>query len=240
MGIAIGDVVGDGRPSVFTTNFSNDTNTLHVNRGGRFFDDATRRYGLGMASFPYVGWACGFHDLDLDGDEDLLLFNGHVYPNATLERMDSEYAEPPLLYERDGERFRQLDASQAGPWLAEKHRDRGAAFGDLDADGDVDAVVLELNGPLRLLRNEADSPDWLIVELEPTALGSKVELTAGGVRQTRWIYSGGSFVSAPAQVAHFGVPAGNATVDVLVTWPDGKEQRLDGVRVGHRLVVRRE
>ena len=238
MGIAVADVNASGRPSVFTTNFSNDTNTLHVNRGGGFFDDLTRRYGLGMVSFPYVGWACGFYDLEHDGDEDLLLFNGHVYPNATLERMDSEYAQAPLLYERAGEPF--VHVARPSPCLLEKHRDRGAAFGDLDADGDVDVVVAELNGPLRVLRNEANAPGWLIVELEPVSLGSRIELDAGGARQTRWIYSGGSFVSASAQYAHFGVPGGRRTVALVVTWPDGTQQRLDGVAVDQHLIVRRE
>lgn len=240
MGIAIGDVSGNGFPSVFTTNFSDDTNTLHVNRGDRFFDDQTRRYGLGMVSFPYVGWACGFYDLEHDGDEDLLLFNGHVYPNATLERMDADYAEPALLFERDGERFLHIEDPRAGQWLTEAHCDRGAAFGDLDLDGDIDVLVSELNGPLRVLRNEAEASGWLIVELEPTALGSRIELWAGRARQVRWIYSGGSFVSASAQYAHFGLPRGISAVDVLVTWPDGMRQRLDGVAVDQHLVVRRE
>jgi len=240
MGIGIGDVSGNGFPSVFTTNFSNDTNTLHVNTGNGFFDDQTRRYGLGMVSFPFVGWACGFYDLDHDGDEDLLLFNGHVYPNATLELMDSEYLEPPLLFERGGGSFLRLDAARAGAWLAEPHCDRGAAFGDLDRDGDIDVVVSELNGPVRILRNEANRPGWLIVELAPTALGSKIELFAGQGQQTRWIYSGGSFVSASAQYAHFGLPPGRSSVDLLITWPDGRRQRMEGVTADQHLIVRRE
>ena len=191
-----------------------------------------------MVSFPFVGWACGFHDLDLDGDEDLMLFDGHVYPNATLAAMDSERAEPPLLFERDGERF--VHVARPSACLAEQHCDRGAAFGDLDGDGDVDVVVSELAGPLRVLRNDADGENWLIVALEPVALGSKVELDAGGVRQTRWIYSGGSFVSSSAQVAHFGLPRGEMRADVVVTWPDGVQRKLAGVAAGQRLVVRRE
>jgi hypothetical protein len=100
-------------------------------------------------------------------------------------------------------------------------------------------IVSELNGPLRVLANETNAPGWLIVELEPTALGSRVELFAGGRRQTRWIYSGGSFVSASAQVAHFGVPD-HDTVDLVVTWPDGTSQRHEGVAVDQHLVLRRE
>jgi len=130
-----------------------------------------------------------------------------------------------------------IAAARAGPWLAAAHCDRGAAFGDLDADG---VVVSELNGPLRVLRNEANRPGWLIVELSPTALGSRIDLQAGEARQTRWIYSGGSFVFASAQYAHFGLPPGHSTVDVLVTWPDGSTQRIDGVTADQHLIVRRE
>jgi hypothetical protein len=240
MGIAIADVAGNGWPSVFTTNFSNDTNTLHVNQGDGFFDDQTRRYGLGMVSFPYVGWAAGFHDLDHDGDEDLLLFNGHVYPNATLAAMDAEYLEPPLLFERAAGTFRQCTDAHANPWLAERHCDRGAAFGDLDGDGDIDVIVSELGGPLRLLRNETGERTWLIVETVPTALGSRIELRAGATRQTRWIHSGGSFLSASARYAHFGLPRGVERVELLVTWPDGTEQRLEDVAVRQHLRVWRE
>ena len=122
MGIAIADVNSDSRPDVFSTNFASDTNTLHLNQLAArdqasanvgFFDDGTRRHGLGMTSYSSLGWACSFIDFDHDGDEDLLIVNGHVYPNATVEAMDAELLEPPLLYERLGARFHLVAASES-------------------------------------------------------------------------------------------------------------------------------
>ncbi len=256
MGIAIADIDGNHLPDLFTTNFSSDMNTLHLNLGGArlrdraHFRDRTQQYGLGRISWRYLGWACGFHDFDLDGDEDLLVVNGHVYPQAQTETLDSDYEQTPLLFERKGSRFVQVRAGTAGPWLAEAHRDRTAVFGDLDADGDIDAVIGELGGPLRFLRNDtrraADSA-WLIVELKDSrpdggnhrGLGSRVELEAGGTRQTRWVYGGGPFQSTSAQVAHFGLRPAPAAVNLGITWPDGTQQRLERVTLNQRLVVER-
>jgi len=257
MGIAIADVDGNGLPDVFTTNFASDTNTLHVNRDGRFFEDRTAQYGLGAVSRPFLKWAALFDDFDADGDEDLLVVNGHVYPQATMETMDSEARQPPLLFAREGPRFERVTDPAAGAWLAGKHVDRSAVLGDLDGDGDMDIVIGELNGPLRVLRNDA-GPDgglgnhWLIVELaddRPGArnrrgLGSCVELTVGGVTRTRWIVSGGSFLSASEAVAHFVVPkaqiegaGGTASARLTVTWPDGTQQQLDSPALDQRLRV---
>jgi hypothetical protein len=91
MGIAIADVDGNGLPDKFTTVFSSDTNSLHMNINGKLFEDRSQQYGLAQISRPYLGWSCGFFDFDHDGDEDLFMVNGHVYPNATVESMDSEY-----------------------------------------------------------------------------------------------------------------------------------------------------
>jgi hypothetical protein len=248
MGIAVADVDGNGFADVFTTNFSSDTNTLQLNLDGRFFDDRTMQYGLGMITRPFLGWSCGFHDFDLDGDEDLLLVNGHVYPQATMESMDSPYPQVPLLFERVGPRFTRVTDPGAGDFLAEPRHGRAVAFGDLDGDGDVDAVTGDLSGPIRVLRNDCPGGTWLIVELRdrvgpPAAggggLGGRVEVVCQGVSQRRWLLGGG-YQSASAVQAGFGLPPDAAEATVRITWPDGREQRLSNVSVNQRLVVQRD
>lgn len=258
MGMAIGDADGDGAPDVFSTNFSSDTNTLHANRDG-WFDDRTRPSGLAEGSRPLLGWATEFVDLDHDGDEDLVVFNGHVYPQATIETMDSAAAQPPAVWRREGDRFRFVDPGDPGqatlvaanPWLQAPHRDRSAVFADFDLDGDVDIVVAEHNGPLRLLENRhrhAEDPgdDWLVVRPVP-ALGAEIEVVGGGRTQRRWIRGGGPFQSNAAPEAHFGMPdpvpgsgsdSGADEITVEVRWPDGETRTVAASR-GERLVIRR-
>jgi len=247
MGIAIGDVNDDGRPDVFTTNFANDTNTLRVSVPGQAaWEDRTRQYNLAAVSRPFLGWATAFCDFDHDGDEDLVVFNGHVYPTATPETMDSTFRQTPLLFERTGARFERVDAARAGAWLAETHVDRSAAFGDLDGDGDVDMVVGELNGPVRVIENDGAGAHHLVVELADRrpgvgnrhGLGSRVVLRQGSATQTRWIFSGGSFQAASAAYAHFGLPTADP-VRLEVTWSDGVRQAVEDVGVDRRMVVDR-
>ncbi len=242
MGIAVADVNGNGLPDFFSTNFSSDTNTLQLNLDGRFFDDRTMQYGLGMISRPYLGWACGFVDFDHDGDEDLLMVNGHVYPQATMETMDSTYLQPPLLFERVGNRFTRVTDPGVGVFLGEPRRGRAAVFADLDGDGDLDVVTGELNGPIRVLRNDGAAGPWLIVRLQdlgggnPRGIGARIEVSVAGNMQRRWLVSGG-FQSSGAPSAHFGLPAATETVSVKVTWPDGHVQEMRDVAVNRPLTV---
>ncbi|MCE2882271.1 MAG: CRTAC1 family protein [Planctomycetaceae bacterium] len=244
MGVAVADVDGNGRPDVFTTNFSSDVNTLHLNLDGRSFDDRTNQFGLGAPSRTLCGWGAGFHDFDHDGDEDLLSVNGHVYPQASRQLMDSDYAQRPLLMERRGARFAVVDA--AGAWKLEPHVDRTAVFGDLDLDGDIDAVVAGLNAPIRVIRNDHDTADdWVVVVPHDAragrgdrhAVGATVRLTQGGVTQRRWIVGGGPFQSNVAPEAHFGVRPDGGQVVVEVVFPGGATATREAVRGGTRLVV---
>ncbi|MBL8768006.1 MAG: CRTAC1 family protein [Planctomycetes bacterium] len=246
MGIAVGDVRGDGLPSVFTTNFMNDVNTLHVNVGGMQFEDKTKRFGLALVSRPFLGWATAFVDADLDGAEDLIVFNGHIYPKEITEPRGWQREQVPLMFRRVGERFERVLADVGGSWVDEAHCDRGAAFSDLDGDGDVDIVVSELNGPIRVLRSEA-SGHWCSVELldrtTPTnarGIGSKVTLIDGaGTRRTRWIQPAGSYASSSGPRAQFGVPDSSGTWALEVTWPDGSKQSVASVQHDARVRVER-
>ncbi|MFM2164194.1 MAG: hypothetical protein RL325_631, partial [Planctomycetota bacterium] len=239
MGVAVADIDGNGRPDIFTTNFSSDTNTLHLNLDGRVFDDRTNQFGLGAPSRTLVGWGAGFHDFDHDGDEDLLVVNGHVYPQASKALMDSEYAQRPLLMERRGARF--VPLASAGGWSLEPRVDRTAVFADLDHDGDVDAVIAGLNQPLRVIRNDHDrKDDWLVIVPADrrSAVGAMVELTAGGITQRRWIAGGGPFQSNVACEAHFGLPPGDGPVAGRIVYPGGRTVELSGLARGERRVVK--
>lgn len=244
MGMAVADVDGNGRPDVFTSNFSSDTNTLHVNLDGRSFDDRTNQFGLGAPSRTLVGWGAGFADFDHDADEDLLVVNGHVYPQASKALMDSEYAQRPLLMERRDGRFHALET--AGAWTLAPRVDRTVVLADLDLDGDVDAVVAGLNQTLQLLRNDHNAADdWLIVVPRDRrkgignhrAVGAEIRVTAGEVVQRRWCPGGGPFQSNLAPEAHFGLPRGGESVTVTVRFPDGREVTVAGARRGSRVVV---
>jgi len=241
MGIGRADADGNGTLDLFVTVFSDDTNTLHLDLGDGFFDDRSAQFGLGAVSRPYLGWGCGFYDFDLDGDEDLLVASGHVYPEMDDPPVGGSWAQRPLVFERRGARF---EAVCAEDWCERTYHGRATAFGDLDGDRDVDVVMTTLNGPVVVLRNDAPPRRSLVVRLDGPppnrrGIGSVVEVeTAGGTVQRRWI-GGGSFQSADAPEAYFGFGGEAGNLTVRVRWPDGTVQELKGVATGRLLIVER-
>ena len=230
MGIAIADTNGNSRPDIFTTNFSSDTNTLHINEESGFFNDRTREYGLGLLSRSLLGWTCGFHDFDLDGDEDLLIVNGHVYPEASSDSIDSERAQPMLWMSRIGDRFEQV--ALEGETTLRTYRDRAAVFGDLDGDGDTDVVVAQRSGPVRILRNDATGRKPLIIELRGHTMGTTLHLTLDdGSVISRWEHSGGGFQSSSSTTPIFTFAQNRTPKKLEIVWGTGDRQTIDEIPV---------
>ena len=242
MGIAIADVNSNQRPDIFTTNFSSDTNTLHLNDASGFFDDRTQKFRLGLASRTLLGWSCGFHDFDLDGDEDLLMVNGHVYPEATSETMDSDRDQPIVLLERTSNGFFQYSNASSSS-IFQPHRDRAAVFGDLDNDGDTDVVINQRSGPVRVLRNDAPPSNPLVIYLEgdqqnPKGLGAAIHLfLQDGSIQSRWNHDGSGFQSSVS--TPLSIDLGGRTLQhIEVVWADGTQQMITDVPAKGIFVIR--
>jgi len=246
MGIACGDWSGDGRPDLFVTNFSGEANALYRSTAnGRFRESASaaRLYGPSLAR---LGWGTGFGDFDLDGDLDLFTFNGHVYPEADLAGTDTSYAQPDELCEALAEgrfRVRRLAAGTGGAARPDVVS-RAATCGDLDGDGDLDLVALAVEGPVRVLVNEAPraTSHWLRVRLRARganrdALGALVRVEAGGRSFSQEIRTAGGFQAAVPAEAHFGLGERARIERLVVRWPGGREQVLEDVAVDRVLSI---
>jgi enediyne biosynthesis protein E4 len=249
MGVAVGDYDGDGWLDIFKTNFSDDTSTLYRNNRDGTFTDATFESGLGLNN-RYLGWGCGFVDLDNDGWPDAFLANGHVYPE--IERAGlTPYHEPKILYHNLANgRFEDV-SQRSGPGVAIAASARGVAFGDYDNDGDVEILINNMNDTPTLLRREtAGRPGdpvmrnhWLAVKAIGTrsnrsGIGARVRMTAGGRAQIGEVASGGSYISQSDLRLHFGLGAAAKADVVEVRWPSGQVDTLKNVEANQGISVK--
>ncbi len=235
MGVAVGDYLHTGRFAIFVTNFADEYNTLYRNNGNYDFADVSATANVAQASRPYVGWGTGFFDLDNDGWLDLLVVNGHVYPQIDTLSSGAHYRQPKLLHVNLGDGTFCDGSRQAGAALQEPRASRGAAFGDLDNDGHVDVVVNDLDGPPMILRNEGgDGNRWLTLELAATkgnrlAIGARVRVVTGKVEQTEEVRSGASYLSQSDLRVHFGIGKSTKIDLIEIRWPSGKVEQLKDV-----------
>ena len=233
MGVQAGDVDGSGRPSLFVTDFYHHGHDLFRNRGGLIFQEWSNPSGLGPLSMRRLGFGTVFFDADLDGKLDIAVANGHVYRNAR-EVDGGSFAQEAQLFLGDGNgRFRDVSA-QAGAYFHEQRVGRGLAWADYDNDGRPDLIFSNNAGRLALLRNQTETKNrWVRLELagdgkrcNRNAIGARVEIEAGAVKQTHWILGGGSYLSASERRLLIGLGAAERVDYVRVTWPCSRRQEF--------------
>ena len=242
MGVAVGDVNLDGHLDIFKTNFAEDTSVLYRNDGAGNFDDITIHAGLGVET-RYVGWGTGIFDLDNDGLPDILTVTGSVYPEVETLLPQFSYKSPRIVFRNVGGTFEEL-IGEAGSGISAVHSSRGCAFGDFDNDGDVDVLIINMNEPPSLLRNDVTGGGhWLKVKLigvksNRSAIGARVTAHYGGKTQAQAVLSQSSFFSANDLRLHFGLGTAE-TADLEIQWPSGLREKLIKV-AANRLVTVRE
>ncbi|MDR3622156.1 MAG: CRTAC1 family protein [Paludisphaera borealis] len=237
MGVDAEDCDGDGLPELFVSNFQNEHIAFYRNLGGApvSFREASAVAGLAAASKPWVGWGCALADFDNDGWPDAFVANGHIDPNRKDLAPMMTYDEPPLLFRNvptepgskaGGRRF-ELSTRDVGPYLVDRHVARGAAFGDIDDDGDVDIVVNHMDGRPAILRNDTPGDGaWVRLTLVGTrsnrdAIGARVEIEAGGRVVTRLRKGGCSMQSTNDPRLLVGLGPADAIKRITIYWPSG-------------------
>lgn len=235
MGIAVGDYDHSGRFSIYTTNFVDEYNTLYRNNGKYDFTDVSFSAKVAQVSRPYVGWGTGFFDLDNDTWLDLFVVNGHVYPQMDQISSGAKYKQGKLLYINNGDGTFCNATEQGGAVLSEQHVSRGAAFGDLDNDGNIDIVVEDLDASPMILKNEGDKNNhWITLELgartgNPLSIGARIKVTTGKIVQTEEIRSGGSYLSQNDLRVHFGLGKATEIDEIEIRWNSGKIEKIKDV-----------
>ncbi len=243
MGSTIGDFNGDGKLDVFKTNFSDDTSTLYRNNGNGTFDDATSAAGLGLHT-QYLGWGTMFFDFDNDGWLDLILVNGHVYPEVDKQHLGSNYQEPRILYRNLGNgTFTEISA-ESGPGITDSSSSRGLAIGDLWNTGQLSVVVSNMNASPSLLVNQVhNSNHWVAIKTigvksNRDGIGARIKLKVGGRLFVDEVRSGSSFISNNDMRVHFGLGSAIKIDEVEIRWPSGLAETFDTSGVDRLLTLK--
>jgi hypothetical protein len=233
MGIAVGDYENNGMVDIFDTTFSDNYKPLYHNEGDANVTDVSYDMGLGEITVPFLSWGDAFIDYDNDGWKDLLMSDGHVYPEADKYAWGTSWKQRPMLFHNiGGKKFEPVPAVE-GTGLADVIAGRGMAVGDLFNDGKLDAVINVMDGHPVLLRNVSpDHNHWLEMKLvggpksPRDAVGATVYLTANGMKQREDVLSGGSYLSSNDPRPHFGLGQALKVDDIEVHWPSGKVEHF--------------
>ncbi|MEO8735012.1 MAG: CRTAC1 family protein [Edaphobacter sp.] len=238
MGIAIGDYRNNGLLDLYNTTFSDDYNPLYRNDGDANFTDISYQMGIAEPTIPFLGWGTAFLDFDNDGWKDLMVANGHVYPQVDHTAWGTTWKQRPLLFHNiDGKKF-DVEPAVEGTALANLYVGRGMAVGDLFNDGKLDVVINALDSHPGLLRNvSADHHHWIELKLiggpksPRDATGATVYLTANGMRQREDAFSGGSFASTRDPRLHFGLGDSTTIGPIEIHWPSGAKEKFTVTKV---------
>jgi hypothetical protein len=242
MGVGVGDYDPDGHLDLFKTHFAEDANGLYHNDGKGNFDDLTRSSRLAVDT-RYICWGAGIVDLDNDGYPDLFMVTGNVYPEVERKLPQYPNKSPRAVFRNLGNRtFEELGA-EAGPGITDAHCSRGCAFGDFDNDGDLDILIINLNEPPSLLRNDMKGKqNWIKVKLEGvksnrSAIGARVLAHYGGKVQAQAVLSQSSFYSCNDSRLHFGLGGFNS-VDLDIYWPNGLHEKYNALPANQLVTLR--
>ena len=242
MGVGVGDYDLDGHLDIFKTHFAEDTNGLYHNDGKGNFEDITRAAKIGVETH-YICWGAGMVDLDNDGLPDLFMTTGSVYPQLEKTLPQFPNKGPRVVFRNLGNGTFEELTTEAGPGVAATHCSRGCAFGDFDNDGDLDILIVNLDEPPSLLRNDIrGNHHWLKVKLIGTksnrsAIGARVVVRYGTKKQAQEVMSQSSFYSSNDPRLHFGLGP-ETMADVEIRWPSGLQEKLKGISADQLLVVK--
>ena len=242
MGVDFRDLNGDGSPDATVTALAGETYPLFLNQGDGEFTDETYTSKIGLESFTMSGWSVGGYDFDNDGDRDIFAANSHVSENVELYRSVA-YRLPNAVFQRLSDGSYSDVREEAGPAMQEPAAHRGAAFGDLDNDGRVDAVVSAIGSKAKILFNESDSGNWLILDLQGTrsnrsGIGAQVRITDDSGRvQYNHVSTAVGYASSSDSRVHFGLGESRLLRTVEIRWPNGATDTLRDVLAGQILEV---
>jgi enediyne biosynthesis protein E4 len=243
MGVDSGDYDRSGRASLIISNFSNQMISLYHNEGSGLFVDEAPRSEIGKASLLTLGFACFFYDYDLDGWQDVFIADGHIEPDVERVQKRIKYRQPPHLFRNNGngDGFTEVSAT-LGTSFNTPRVARGAAFADIDNDGDLDLLMTTNAGPVNLYRNDGGTNQSLRVKLIGTksnrdGIGAVVRVASGSDKQWLMMKSGGSYLSSNELVLTFGLGGNAKASTVEVTWPSGQVDKLSNVEAGQTITV---